>query len=480
LVIGDSIVRQRQLPRRYIQKPEFDSLILHSENVYNDQNKEPLLLYNFSQNGPRLATNVDGHIFITQGKGQNGAILDPSTGEILQTLDKGSKTKLVDETNAIFFDADGDDDEDLYICLGGNEIADGDLALTDVLFLNEGGQYILDKKMLPNIAKNTSVVAASDYDHDGDIDLFVGVQSRAGDYGNPDASYLLKNQNNQSFQAFLIDVKEMVFAAEWADMDDDGLLDLIVAGHWMPITIFYNRGKSFEKYEIPFSEGWWYSLAIMDLDEDGKLDILAGNFGQNHRLEVSKEAPLKLYLSDFDNNGKNDPILSYHKEGLEYPYANLDLLLKQIPAKKKKYRMHTEYAQKTIADIFSTEELTNAEVKTTHTLSSTLFYQDSPKDWQEVAMPKRVQLAPIWAIAEYQDGFIVGGNHFDIDPNLGRQDALAPSFVKPKGRSAKVMQDENLPLTMEEIRSVTVLDSVLLFGINDGPLLRKTVTKSDN
>jgi len=449
-----------------------DTLYQHFENEYNDQNKEPLLLYGLSQNGPKITQSKDGNIFITQAKGGNGSIIDPVTKEIVSSINKGSDTRFVDETDAIFFDADGDGDDDLYVCLGGNELPDGDLSLPDLLYINDGGEYSLNTKMLPKLPKNTSTVSAADYDNDGDIDLFVGVQSRAGDYGNPDASYLLENKDNKNYKAYMIDIKEMIFDSEWEDIDQDGRQDLVLVGHWMPITILYNREHGFEKHEIPNSEGWWYSVEIGDFDKDGSLDIMAGNFGQNHRLNVDEDTPLKLYLNDFDKNRKNDPIISYQVDGKEYPYANLDLLLKQVPTKKKQFILHSEYAQKTISEIFTPEELSESKIRTTKTLSSSVFFQDAYDDWETKTLPKDVQLAPIWAIEEHRGNYVVGGNHFDIDPNLGRQDALPLSMIRYEGRTVSVVKDQNLPIIMEEIRSLLSLDSTLLIGVNDGPVIR--------
>ena len=472
LNLNDSLIDQRERMLKFINYTDFDTLVVHNENEYNDQNKEPLLLYNFSQNGPKLTMDREGNIFLTQGKGNNGSIINPNTKETISSINKGSDTRYVDETDAVFFDADGDGDDDLYICLGGNELPDGDLSLPDILFINEDGKYILNTKMLPGIPKNTSTVSAADYDNDGDIDLFVGVQSRAGDYGNPDASYLLKNLNNRNYQAFLLDVKEMVFDSEWKDMDQDGRLDLVIAGHWMPITIFYNKLKGFEKYEIPNSEGWWYSLQIDDFDKDGLLDIMAGNFGQNHRLEVDEQSPLKLYVNDFDKNRNNDPIISYHVEGKEYPYANLDLLLKQVPGKKKQFIFHSDYAQKTISEIFTPEELAASKIRTAKTLSSSVFFQVDFNDWETEVLPKELQLAPIWAIESHQGKYVLGGNHFDIDPNLGRQDALPLSMIEFEGRNISSVKNHNLPILMREVRSLLSLDSVLIIGVNDGAIIK--------
>lgn len=473
----DSLLNSRERRREFYNHHHSDTLYQHIENGYNDQNKEALLLYNASQLGPKIAYNGNEHIYVTQAKGTNGSIIDLKSKNIVQTINKGGITQFVDETDAVFFDADGDGDDDLYICLGGNELLDGDLSLSDVLFLNENGSYVINKNMLPFIPKNTSTVSAADYDNDGDIDLFIGVQGRAGDYGNPDVSYLLKNENNQNFKAFILDVKEMVYDSEWKDIDHDGRQDLIIVGHWMPITILYNRKEGFEKFEIPNSKGWWNTVEIADFDHDDKLDIMAGNFGQNHRLKVSPDTPLKMYVGDFDQNGKNDPIITYQIDGIEYPYANLDLLLKQIPGKRKQFILHNVYATKSITEIFSPKELSESKIKFTQTLSSSVFFQNTYKEWDAKTLPLSLQLAPIWAIEVHKDKYILGGNLLDVDPNLGRQDALPLSMMQFNAREIVPIKSNYLSQNLSEVRSLLSYGSNLIIGVNDGYIVEQNIQK---
>ncbi|MDF1694623.1 MAG: VCBS repeat-containing protein [Saprospiraceae bacterium] len=479
VILEDSMIKGSQLQQKEKISPQVDRIYTHKENVYNDQNKEPLLLYGLSQNGPKITINNEGKIFIPQGKGENGVVYDLNSESPFTFINKGSDTRYVDETAAVFFDADGDGDEDLYVCLGGNELPDGDLSLPDILFINTEGKFELNTKMLPKIPKNTSTVSAADYDNDGDIDLFVGVQSRAGDYGNPDASYLLKNLNNRRFQAFLLDIKEVVFDSDWKDIDQDGRMDIVVAGHWMPITILFNKPEGFQKYEIPNSQGWWYSLKIEDFDNDGFLDILAGNFGKNHRLDVGLNSPLKMYVKDFDNNRQNDPIISYTIDGIEYPYPNLDLLLKQIPSKRKEFILHADYAEKSISELFSKAELDGSKIKTATTLNSTVYFQNAFDEWVPKELPTPLQAGPIWAIEFHQGNYLLGGNHYDIDPNLGRQDGLPLSMLRFKGRDTQHVKSATLPLILAEIRSLISTDSTLIIGVNDGSILNWTSTQTD-
>lgn len=441
----------------------------NEDRLYNDQNRQPLIPYLQSNLPPRMAVSGTGEVFVSQGKGKNGYVIPKDSSEVSFTINKQSSEMFVDETDAAFFDADGDGDQDLYVAIGGMELENGNPLLMDRLYFNEDGQYLNSDSNLPLIGMNTSAVAPYDYDQDGDVDLFVGVQGAAHQYGKTEDSYLLENIDNQRFEPRSIDLKAMVYDGEWADMDGDGRGDLVVVGHWMPITIFYSRSDGFVREEIPYSEGLWFTVLLCDVDDDGSIDILAGNYGENHRIGVDRDHPLRLYRSDFDNNFTYDPIITYVRDGVEYPYANLDLLLKQLPSVKKKYQRHSDYSDQNISQIFSLSELEAADRLEVNTLSSQLFRRRGKK-WQGVALPRDLQLAPIWTFSQWKDGFVAGGNLYDIDPNWGRQDALPLTLVRFDEDG--VAEIGNLPILISEVRSVVSIDSTLLIAGRNNALRR--------
>ncbi len=401
---------------------------MHREDDFNDQNNDFLSPYLTSTLGPKMSKGIE-NFYITGGGNQDGKFISLRSGEVRSLgLNKGKARDYVDENNALLFDADGDGDDDLYLCLGGNKIRENNLILKDQFYINEEGSYRNASSRLPDLFRNSSIACASDYDDDGDLDLFIGVAGKTGSYGESYASYILKNDGNR-FIATMLDLDEMVYDATWTDMDNDGRDDLVVVGHWMPITILYNKDGKLLKEEIPGSSGLWNTVEISDVDKNGKKDITVGNFGINHRYTCSSRSPLQLYLNDWDDNGKSDPIISYHYEGKEYILPNLEGLLKQLPYLKKKFTENRLYSGKEITHIFPQKELNEVAKKKVELLESGTFLQHS--SWKWCPFPLEAQSGPVYAISEHEvDGTLVAGNLYEVDPSIGRQDALYPVVLK--------------------------------------------------
>ncbi|NNF32877.1 MAG: CRTAC1 family protein [Saprospiraceae bacterium] len=393
---------------------------IHKDVSYNDQTREFLQPIFCSTLGPKMDRTRD-RIYVSGGKGQDGVILNIS-GEVIAKINKGISRDYIDENDAEWLDLEGDGDLDLYIATGGNELKENNPLLADLIFINEGGEFMASDQLSP-IYRNSAVVKASDWDQDGDTDLFIGVNGITGSYGNSSSSYILVNQGGE-FSPAPIDLNEMVQDAEWVDLDGDGDDDLVVVGMWMPVTIFINQDGKLGKYSIPNSEGWWFDVEVTDVNGDAILDILAGNFGINHRFRAEEDQPLRLYINDFDNNGKEDPILTYMESGNEYIYPNLELLLKQLPGLKKEFVLNKDFAGKTVKDIFDKDALEGSVVKLVHTLKSAVYFQEDIREWKSHPFPSSLQSFPITAIEPLEDGRIaVGGNYHEVDPNLGKQDA---------------------------------------------------------
>ncbi len=401
---------------------------LHTEDDYNDQNSDFLAPYLMSTLGPRM-TEGKNNLYITGGGNQDGKFISLSSHEVRSlALSKGKARDFVDENDAVLFDADGDGDDDLYLCIGGNKIKENNPILKDQLFINEGGDYKNASIQLPELYRNTSVASPTDYDGDGDLDLFVGVMGATGVYGVSYPSYILINEGER-FTPIVLDLEEMVYDATWSDVDNDGNEDLIVVGHWMPVTILYNRNGRLLKEEIPGSFGLWNTVDVSDVDKDGKKDITVGNFGLNHRYKASDKYPLQLYTYDWDGNGKMDPIVSYFYKGKEFILPNLEGLLKQLPHLKKVFNANRLYSGKEITEIFDNKVLSQISQKRVDLLESGTFLHNSSWSWKP--FPAEAQLGPVYAVSLDKNGdLIIGGNLYEVDPSIGRQDGLIPITIK--------------------------------------------------
>ncbi|MEZ4901353.1 MAG: VCBS repeat-containing protein [Spirosomataceae bacterium] len=322
---------------------------LHEENNYVDYNRDGLLKQMYSTQGPALAVgdvNGDGLDDVYVG----GGATKPRVLFVQQTNGKFSKSvqsafatpNQADETAALFFDADGDKDLDLYVVTGGNEFLKGDPKLADQLYLNDGKGNFTPSATLPNLLENGSCIAAADFDRDGDQDLFVGTRMISGQYGLTPRSYLLQNDGRGSFkdvtdQHVANNTLGMVTDARFEDLNKDGYPELVVVGDWMPITILQNQKGTFPTTSnIAHSNGWWNRLIATDIDKDGDIDFVVGNLGRNTKLQCSEKQPAELYINDFDKSGTVEQIIVCHNfDGNPYPMVLKSDLQKVLPVIKK-------------------------------------------------------------------------------------------------------------------------------------------------
>jgi hypothetical protein len=398
--------------------------------------------------GPKLAigdVNGDGleDAFIGGAKGNVGGIF-------LQTLSGGFvKSNKIDlepdaaseDMGALFFDADGDRDMDLYVVSGGNEFDKTDPALKDRLYINQGkGNFVKSKNNLPDFISSGSVVKAADYDQDGDQDLFVGGRVLPNEYPYAPKSYLLNNNGKGVFkdvtQTSASGLKNigMISDAIWTDFNGDNLPDLMLVGEWMPITLFVNQNGKFENIsrEVGFknSEGWWNALAQADFDQDGDMDYVAGNFGLNSQLKTSVNYPIGIYAKDYDNNGSVDPILSCYDEGKNYPVFSKDDIQQQLSILKNRFVRYKEYAVLTMDQVFTTEELEGSKVLYAKNFETSFIENLGNGQFKVSALPKATQFSPIYGLTTgdfNQDGhldIIMGGNFTASRVKFGHYDAI--------------------------------------------------------
>ena len=420
----------------------------HKENNYNDFKREIMLPHMLSTLGPKLAVgdvNGDGleDAFIGGAKGTVGGIF-------LQTRSGGFvKSKKIDlepdaaseDMGALFFDADGDRDMDLYVVSGGNEFEKTDPALKDRLYINRGnGNFVKSENNLPDFTSSGSVVKAADYDNDGDQDIFVAGRILPNEYPYAPKSYLLNNNGKGVFK----DVTQssanglqnigMVSDALWTDFNGDNQLDLMLVGEWMPITLFENQNGVFKNIteEVGFkdSNGWWNTITSGDFDQDGDMDYVAGNFGLNSQLKTSLEHPISIYAKDYDKNGSVDPILSCYDEGKNYPVFSKDDIQQQLTILKNRFVKYKEYADLTIDQVFTPEELEGSKVLYAKTFETSYMENLGNGQFKITALPIETQFSPIYGLTTgdfNQDGnldVIMGGNFTASRVKFGHYDAI--------------------------------------------------------
>ena len=411
----------------------------HKENYFIDFNKERLLPYMSSNEGPALAIadiNNDGSLdfYIGGAKGQNAALfVSKHDGNYFKEEQPFAEDINSEDTDAIFFDGDNDGDLDLFVCSGGKAFSKNSNELSDRYYINNGnGQYQKSTFSLPkNQSYSSSTVTIKDFDNDGDNDIFVGERLKVNCYGLPGSGYLLENQLNNEFvvseQAALKDLG-LITDADWVDINKDGWFDLVVTGEWMPITILINNSGKFtnetEKYGLNLSSGLWSSMTISDVDNDGDQDIVAGNAGENNFFKNG----LKMYINDFDKNGSFEQIICYTRDNLDYPIVDRDELLSQLPYLKTKLLYFKDYENATMNTIFNEKIINESLVFDAVNFKSTLFLNQQGK-FSTFELPQEIQYSSAKAIEvsdvnnDHVQDIIVGGNQFLSKPQFGRDDA---------------------------------------------------------
>ncbi len=444
--------RAKPVSQPFFQKTEPLFEFRHRENEFSDFDRDRLLFHMRSNEGPPLAmADVNGDnqpdFYIGGAKDQPGVLL-LSRGKGYETLSRPFDTdKLSEDTDACFFDADGDGDQDLYVASGGNEFPQTSSALLDRLYLNDGrGKFVKSEHPPLPLFISTGCVVAHDFDGDGDEDLFVGERLKPFFIGVPCDGFLLQNDGKGNFrdvtdtQAPGLRKLGMITCAVWLDADGDGDGDLAVAGEYMPVFLLRNEAGQLGNPEaVEGSAGWWHCLAAADLDGDGDTDLAAGNHGWNSRFKASPDKPLTMWVNDFDRNGTAEQIVCVFNGEESYPMALRNDLVNQMPTLKKKYLKFNSYANQTIDDIFTPDQMAGAIRLEAVNLASSILLNDGAGHFTLRPMPVEAQFAPLYTIlARDLDGdglpeLIAGGNLSRAKPETGIYMSSAGWVLSNKG-----------------------------------------------
>ena len=434
----------------------------HKENQYFDFNRESLMPFKVSTEGPKIAVgdvNNDGKedLYMGGAKGQSGELfLQNATGFINSKQVDFIKDAIFEDVDAVFLDIDNDKDLDLYVVSGGNEFYENNVEQFDRIYRNDGkGNFKRDVSALPKMFSNKSCVRPFDFDKDGDLDLFVGGRVVPFNYGKTPTSYLLINngKGNGSSPQFTDKIKQlapelqtagMVTNAIWSDIDNDGDADLIVIGDWMPIKMYQNdKGKlSLIDNDLSKKTGFWQGILANDFDRDGDVDLVVGNIGLNTKFKKNpKQNTLRMYVKDIDGNGSVEQILTYNRNDKWFPVATKDELGKQIPSIiNKRFTDYSLYAGKTIEDIFYPEQLEKAEIKEVNTFESVYLENLGSNKYKLTPLPILAQTSKIMTLFldDYDgDGIkdvIIGGNFYGSNMYQARYDASYGLILKSDGK----------------------------------------------
>ena len=470
------------------------SSIRHTERLYDDFARQPLLPNKHSQLGPLIAfADVDGdgkeEFYLSQGAGTAGQVYVRNSMRSQKVANPFLPHAGCEDITPLFFDADGDQDQDLYVVSGGVEGKSGDPVFRDRLYLNDGkGTFKHKANALPNISASGGPVAAADFDKDGDLDLFVGGRVVPGKYPETPQSQLLRNDGSANFEdaaaEFQLHAIGMVTAALWADTNSNGWPDLIAANDWGAVQVFENHKGILRPNVISTLTGWWCSLAAGDLDGDGDTDLVAGNVGLNTKYKATLEKPELLYYGDFDGTGTARLLEAKFENGVCLPRRGYSCSSHAMPPLKARLTTFHDFASRSLEAIYSAPRLEKAQRFEANTLESGIFLNEGNGRFTFTPLPRAAQAFPIYDIAIRDftsdgnpDLYLIGNSH-SPQRETGNMDGGVSLLLRGDGqgqfkaiwpnKSGLVVSGDMKGLAITDLNGDQKPDIVV--SINNGPV----------
>lgn len=470
----------------------------------NDFKRQPLLTKQFSFSGPCLTkgdVNNDGleDIYVGGASGQPGILYLQQHGNkfIEQNIVAFKTDNTYEDVNAVFFDSNGDGYQDLYVASGGyHNFEKNDQSLQDRLYINDGkGNFSRSKESLPSMLVSTGCIAVSDINNDSHLDLFVGGRVVPGRYPEIPTSYLLINDGRGNFKneiaSYAPDLQNMGMLTDaiWLDINNDQKEDLVVVGEWLPVSVFINLNNKLQNKTTQYFDkeyrGWWNAIEVGDINKDDKPDLIVGNVGLNTQLNVSDNAPAELFYKDFDNNGSVDPLLTTYVKGKSFPYITRDELLEQVGNLRSRFNTYKSYADITLQDIFTKEQLGQAGHWHANHMETTVFKSDGNGKFKISPLPIQAQYAPVYTIniidfdKDGNNDLLLCGNESHFKLRLGKSDANYGTLLKGDGEGnfKYINQTESGLRLQGDVRSVIRINESFLFGITKEPIASYKIVK---
>ena len=417
----------------------------HKEDSYIDFNRQKLIPYQVSDRGPATEIgdiNNDGKkdIFFGGSKRKPSKIYIQKDSMYVETkILNIANDSIKEDVAAIIADFNNDGINDLFIGSGGADFYNKMKPLLDSYYIQKDSTFTAAK--LPEYFENASVIKSNDIDNDGDLDLFVASNAVSSDFGKIPNSYILINDNGNFTLKNNQDLQNagMITDAIWSDFDNDGVKDLIVVGGWMQPKFFKNQNGTLIEIDLLKQKlnGLWRSIIPFDIDHDGDIDYLVGNWGTNTKFKATNKYPMKMYYADFDSNGNTETIIAIEKNGKYFPFLGLDELSGQLVSLRKKFNNYKDFGGKTIDEVFDKKSLESATLLEVNELQSG-YLENKKGHFSFVPFQSELQVSPITCFLNYDfdnDGkeeVLAGGNYFGVIPFHGRFDSFSGALIKSK------------------------------------------------
>ncbi len=453
----------------------------HTEDNYIDFNRQKLIPYALSDRGPATAVgdlNNDGKTDVYFGGSKfypSRVFLQTDSVYREQIIPSLRKDSVTEDIAAVIEDFNGDGKNDIIVATGGGDFYNRMNPLKDSFYRQDDTVFV--RAALPAMFENGSVIKASDFDRDGDQDLFIGNQIVTNDFGQIPTSYLLRNTGGvfSIVENSALEKAGMVTDAVWSDFDGDGKEDLVVVGEWMSPRFFKNTDGKMTEVKVldRVIKGLWQSVVPFDMDGDGDMDYVMGNWGTNTKFKASDKAPLRMYHADFDSNGSTETIVAIRKDGKYYPIEGLSGLASQMENLRKKFTSYKDFAGKTIDQILDHETLGKATVFEVNELRSG-YLENRKGHFTFKPFGLDLQVAPITALLVYdfdgdsEEEVLVAGNYFGVKPYHGRLGSFPGAMIKKKN-NVILGHQTGLDIAQRSARNLNII------SLNNHPYLLVTL-----
>lgn len=480
---------EKNLPKyhfRHVSDRLFSESFMHKEDDYHDFDTEVLLPYRQSRLGPFLGVgdvNGDGFedFFIGGAKGQSGKLylLDPARGYYPGPCQPWERQSGSEDMGSVLFDANGNGLLDLFIASGGGgEFNPGDELLRDRLYLNTGEGCFEGPvpNAIPDIRSSGGRVIAGDFDGDGMTDLFVAGRTSPGEYPFPAESVLLRNKGGvfedvtDQWAPELRNIG-MVTDAVFHDFTNNGELDLLICGEWMTLKLFVQENGKFidrtEEWGLGEHTGWWYSINLIDVNQNGRMDIVAGNLGLNNKWRISRDKPLHVFANDFDDNGTIDIVLSSKYRGNLVPLRGRECSSEQMPFIKKKFPTYSAFANATLEEVYDREKLEESLHYTANEARSMVWVNEG-HSFEPMPLPNLAQIGPVLTsliMDVNEDGIpdiIIGGGLANTEPETTAFDSNRGLILIGNGDGTfepMLLQESGIYFTSLNVRDLAAVSA---------------------